>query len=105
MAIRNLGYIAWKNNLSWLEKQEGSKWDALLEKENKKFLGALDKLTIPKHKTTSENGEKWKGWTITSDPFAPEKILSRGSKRFKCWDFDMSEELLVLAIQNKDGFE
>lgn len=105
MAIRDLGYIAWKNNLSWLEKQDGSKWDALLERENKKFLGALDTLSVPKYKTTSEDGEKWKGWTITSEPFTPEKILSRGSKKFKCWDFDLSEDLLVLAIQDKDGFE
>lgn len=101
---RDLGYIAWKNNLSWLEKQEGSKWDALLEKENNRFTDALNGLTVPKI-TVSSNGSKMKGFTIKSDPFTPEKTLTRGSFKCKCWDFTLSEDMLVAGIQDPSGFE
>ena len=35
--IRNLGYIAWKNDLSWMENMSGEKWDFLTKDENRKF--------------------------------------------------------------------
>ena len=40
-AIRNLGYIEWKNDLSWMEKQQGSAWDALIHDENIRFKQCL----------------------------------------------------------------
>ena len=105
MAERNIGYIAWKNNLSWLEKQDGPKWDSLLEKENNRFTDALKGLTIPKSNKSSEDGIKWKGFTIVSEPFSPEQVVSKGSFKCKCWDYDLSEDILVLAVQDPKGFE
>ena len=103
--IRNLGYIAWKNNLSWIEKQKGPKWDSLLERENNRFNNALEGLTIPTFKKSSEDGTKFGTWTITSEPFSPEQTWSLGTFKCKCWDFDLSEDMCVAAIQDPNGFE
>lgn len=103
--IRNLGYIAWKNNLSWIEKQKGPKWDLLLEKENNRFTDALKGLTIPKFKEPSEDGTKLAPWTIISEPFSPQQTWSLNSFKCKCWDFDFSEDLCVAAVQDPKGFE
>lgn len=105
MTERNLGYIAWKNNLSWLEKQDGPKWDLLLEKENNRFTDALKGLIIPKFNKSSEDGIKLKGFTIISEPFGPEQVVSKGSFKCKCWDYDISEDMLVVAVQDPKGFE
>jgi hypothetical protein len=43
-AIRNLGYIEWKNDLSWMEKQKGSQWNALIRDENMRFRKSLKDL-------------------------------------------------------------
>ena len=101
----NLGYVAWKDSLSWMEKQEGAKWETLLKQENTRFTEALDNLKIPSFKKTSSDGLKWKGWNITSEPFSPQQVWSRGDFKVKCWDFDMSEDLVAAAVQDPDGFE
>ena len=103
--IRNLGYIAWKNNLSWIEKQKGPKWDLLVEKENKNFTDSLKGLSIPKIKNSSEDGIQWGPWAVSSDPFSPEQTWSLNSFKCKCWDFDFSEDMCVAAIQDPKGFE
>jgi hypothetical protein len=102
--IRNLGYIAWKNNLSWMERQLGPKWTELIEGENKKFNKALSKLRIPNFKVTSSD-TILNGWKISSEPFSPEQLLERGNFKCKCWDFDMSKDLFVAAVQDPHGFE
>ena len=103
--IVNLGYVAWKDNMSWMEKQEGARWEALLKQENTRFTEALDNLKIPPFKKTSSDGLKWKGWNITSEPFSPQQVWSRGDFKVKCWDFDLSEELVAAAVQDTSGFE
>jgi len=103
--IRNLGYIAWKNNLAWIEKQKGPKWDLLLEKENTRFTNSLKGLSIPKFKKPSEDGTKLGPWTVLSEPFSPEQTWSLNSFKCKCWDFDFSEDICVAAIQDSNGFE
>ena len=103
--IRNLGYIAWKNNLSWLEKQDGPRWNSLIKKENTRFEDKLRHINIPKFNKSSSDGIKWKGYNITSEPFSPEQTWSRGSFNCKCWDADLSDELFVGAVQDPKGFE
>lgn len=103
--IRNLGYIAWKNNLSWIEKQKGPKWNSLIERENTKFTDSLKGLSIPKFKNSSEDGTKFGAWTVSSEPFSPEQTWSLNSFKCKCWDFDFSEDICVAAIQDSKGFE
>jgi protease II len=36
--IRDLGFIEWKQESSWMESMSGKRWDAMVEKENKLFL-------------------------------------------------------------------
>ena len=103
--IVNLGYVAWKDNMSWMEKQHGPRWDTLLEQENAYFTEALYPLKVPSFKKPSSDGLKWKGWKIVSETFTPEKIWSRGNFKVKCWDFDLSEELVAAAVQDPSGFE
>ena len=103
--VRNLGYIAWKNNLSWLETQEGPRWDSLIEKENERFTAALTNLNIPRFDNKISDGNKLNGWHITSEPFSPEQVCSIGSFKCKCWDFDMSKTMFIAAVQDPDGFE
>uniref|UniRef100_A0A6C0DK49 Peptidase S9 prolyl oligopeptidase catalytic domain-containing protein n=1 Tax=viral metagenome TaxID=1070528 RepID=A0A6C0DK49_9ZZZZ len=102
--IRNLGYIAWKNNLSWMEKQLGSKWDKLIDDENRRFKDALNKLSIPRFKTSSSDYQL-NGWKISSEAFSPEQQWSRGFFKCECWDADFNETIFVAAVQDSHGFE
>ena len=101
----NLGYVAWKDNLSWMEKQEGVRWETLLKQENTQFTEELDDLKIPSFKKISSDGIRWKAWKIVSDPFSPEQVWSRGEFKVKCWDIDMSEDLVAAAVQQSSGHE
>ena len=103
--IRNLGYIAWKNNLSWLEGQRGVKWDSLIKKENTQFQEALKNTKVHKFNESSSDGLTWKGYKITSDPFSPEQTWSKGSFNCECWDADVSETMFVAAVQDPRGYE
>jgi hypothetical protein len=104
MAVRNLGYFAWKNNLSWMERQDGSKWDTVVQEENNRFKHALKDLTIPRFHPSS-SGYVWKGWTITNEPFSPEQVWKKNSFKCKCWDADVSKDIFVVAVQDPKGFE
>jgi hypothetical protein len=103
--IRNLGYIAWKNNLSSLESQHGARWNSLIKKENTRFEDALKNIKVPKLSKASSDGIHWKGYKITSEPFSPEQTWSKGSLKCKCWDADVSDTMFVAAVQDPKGFE
>ena len=112
--IRNLGYIAWKNNLSWMESQKGDKWDSLVSSENKYFNNALSKLKYYSKKFQSEmfsnnNTPVWeyKGWTVDYIAFTPQQIWTHKKSGFscKCWDADVSDGYFVAAVQHDKGFE
>ena len=32
--VRDLGFLAWKNDMAWLEPQKGDKWETAIEEEN-----------------------------------------------------------------------
>jgi len=116
-AIRNLGYIAWKNDLSWMERQQGPAWDALVRDENMRFkrtlkgLGPLVKKMESELNSTkvtsSDEPYSLNGWQIESIPFSPEKQWTHSKSGFtcKCWDADISDELFVAAVQVPGGFE
>ena len=44
--IRNLGYVAWKNNLSWLEEQSGPRWASFIKRENNNMYMYLEILVF-----------------------------------------------------------
>ena len=112
--IRNLGYIAWKNNLSWMESQKGDRWDSLVASENKHFNNALSKVKYLSKKFQSEmfsnnNTPAWeyKGWTVDFIAFTPQQIWTHKKSGFscKCWDAHVSDGYFVAAIQDIRGLE
>jgi len=40
--IRDLGFIKWEQESSWMEKMSGERWDSMVKKENKTFLNKLN---------------------------------------------------------------
>jgi len=102
--------MAWKNENAWMEKQEGSRWNSLLEKENAKFTDAIQPL---KSKISRFNGlmksrsspTHYKGWSIESAVFGPEHIWTHGKFKIKCWDADLSSDMFVAAVQSPEGYE
>ena len=112
--VRNLGYIAWKNDLSWMEEQRGPAWDTLVREETMRFRKSLKGLgPLVKQfeaELDSKQGSKpyiLHGWNIQSIPFSPEKQWTHSKSGFtcKCWDADISDELFVAAVQVPGGFE
>lgn len=112
--VRNLGYIVWKNDLSWMEKQQGPAWDTLIRDETMRFrkslkgLGSLVKqFEAELHSKQETTPYILRGWTIESIPFTPVKQWTHSKSGFtcKCWDADSSDELFVAAVQVPGGFE
>uniref|UniRef100_A0A6C0ANF8 Peptidase S9 prolyl oligopeptidase catalytic domain-containing protein n=1 Tax=viral metagenome TaxID=1070528 RepID=A0A6C0ANF8_9ZZZZ len=114
--IRNLGYIAWKNDLSWMETQNGDKWEALIHEENQGFkkslknIGPLVKKMQDELRSDTNDNEKpyiLYGWKIEGELFGPQKKWTHMASGFscKCWDADLSEDIFAAVVQDPDGFE
>jgi hypothetical protein len=41
--IRDLGFISWKDPNAWMEKMKGERWDAMVKRENSRFLKEVEK--------------------------------------------------------------
>ena len=114
--VRNLDYIAWKNNLSWTESQKGKEWDSLIQNENKQFKKAVKPLRPSIEKISKEltkinttliqNLDKW---DIISDDFSPNQTWKHQTIHFslRAWDADFHRGLgyFAGAVQDIDGFE
>jgi len=112
--IRNLGYIAWKNDLSWMEKMSGEKWSSLVSEENNSFRASLRKLKPLVKQMESELKSEdrtspyiLEGWEIVNDEFGPQKTWTHLASGFscKCWDADISEDIFVAVVQLVGGFQ
>ena len=113
---RNLGYIEWKNDLSWMEAQHGNAWDAMISDENMRFRRSLKNIEPLVKKMESELNSVsnrpeqpyiLRGWQIKSVPFTHEKVWTHIKSGFscKCWDADISEDMFVASVQVPGGFE
>ena len=119
--IRDLGFLAWQNDLSWMEGQEGPRWDAAVAFENLQFTDALKRANI-KHMVkeftkdlsiTVSEPDTYKGWSIQHNIFSPVQTWSYGSGSDKftihAWDADLSPatgtKYIAAAVQNPDGYE
>jgi hypothetical protein len=112
--IRDLGFLAWQNDLSWMEGQHGPKWDAAVAFENLQFTDALKPL---KHlvkdftkdlKILESEPDTYKGWQIQHNLFSPVQTWSHKSDKFSidAWDADLSPaKYIAAAVQNPDGYE
>lgn len=43
--IRNIGFLSWKQESSWMESMKGPRWNSMVKRENSIFKDALDKVT------------------------------------------------------------
>lgn len=119
--IRDLGFLAWQNDLSWMEGQHGARWDAAVAFENLQFTDALKPVNV-KHMVkdftkdliiTVSEPDTYKGWSIQHDLFSPVQTWSYGSGSDKfsidAWDADLSpganSKYVAAALQNPDGYE
>ena len=117
--IRDLGYLAWQNDLSWMEGQHGPKWDAAVAFENLHFTDALKSSNV-KHivkefskdlRISESEPDRYKGWQIQNNLFSPVQTWSHKSDKFRidAWDADLSptsdSHYIAAAVQNPDGYE
>jgi hypothetical protein len=94
--IRDLGFIKWKDELSWMESMKGTRWDKMVEKENNNFLKAIQ---TPKELITAkakdfENAKR----TIL---FSYENIILQRNNNFELeWYYkdDSSKKYTVTDI-------
>lgn len=115
--IRNLGYIAWKNDLSWIETQRGKRWDQLVAEENRRFKDRLSliKPLVKKMESELENhtsddkSEPYTlgPWKIEGDEYRHEETWKHIGSGFSCmcFDADYSEDLFVAAVGIPGGYD
>ena len=113
--VRDLGFLAWKNDMAWLEPQKGVKWETAIEEENKRFKESLKGLPLNKFKSElmksipHSHTWSWRGWSIERGPFSPEQTWTHRKSRHvvKCWDADMSMDgrWFAAAVQDSNGYE
>ena len=116
--IRDLGYMAWTNDLAHLETQ--TELDHIVTEENKKFKAALH--PVRSHVQRFKHMLQWKprskappftlkGWEIHKVSFRPEETWQLKNSSFHCtvWDADLGsgsgQDYFAGAVQDSDGFE
>lgn len=109
---RNLGYLAWRNDLSWMESQKGTRWKKAIHDENTAFQNSLEGLKVSSYQKDLKTSQKshpwiWRGWTIESVPFSPVSSWTHSSFQISCWSADLSESgtLFAAAVQDSHGLE
>ena len=109
--VRDLGYLAWKNDLGWMESQKGDKWDNLVKEENMRFQNSMKGLNSKQIEADflkdTVRPWKWRGWTIKKSLYSPEQTWSYKSFECKAWDADISQDFkyFAAAIPDKKGYE
>ena len=115
--MRDLGYLAWSNDLAWMERQSGKRWDTAVRRENERFARALKglKLRIGEFQRdleaatkSDENREwKWSGWTIKMAEYSPIETWSMPSGNFSvnAWDADAAGDYFAAAVPVEGGYE
>lgn len=107
MAVRDLGFLAWRDDLSWLEKQKCGRWEAAVRSENQRFIRALKKVkqiqpTVkPIRPSTVKNG-----WKVYDEEFRPLQTWTNGKLSLtNVSSADIHEDLLAVSLQDSDGYE
>jgi hypothetical protein len=115
--IRNLDYLAWSNDLAWMERQSGKRWDAAVKSENERFAKAIKPLKSRIREFKSDldvvgksektNIWKWSGWTIKRAEYSPIETWSRPLTNFSLdvWDADAIGDYFAAAVPVKGGYE
>ena len=107
MAVRDLGFLAWRNDLAWLESQKGPKWDAAVKSENGRFVRALTKVNqIP---PTVKIIKPWtfkKGWKVQEEDYNPLQTWTKGKLTVtNVSSADIYQDIFAVSLQDPDGYE
>lgn len=120
--IRDLGFLAWKDELAWTERMSGSRWTRLLSSENRRFTAALRGHEATAKRAASEargiaqsRGSQeawvWRGWDVGGESFSPTQVWRwvNGDGKFKvcAWDADVDDRtgLMAAAVPDPHGWE
>ncbi|NBO53678.1 MAG: hypothetical protein EBU84_03590, partial [Actinobacteria bacterium] len=115
--IRDLGYLAWSNDLAWMEGQSGKRWDAAVKSENQRFARALAPLKNRVREfqrdleaaSESEKGKawKWSGWAIKKAEYSPVETWCMPQTGFSvdAWDADVAGDHFAAAVAVEGGYE
>lgn len=112
--VRDLTYLAWKNDLAWMEKQSGTKWESLIQSENTAFTESLKPISEKVKDFKQILGVKshshpftLKGWEIKGDMFSPVQVWKFKGTKFTCnaWDADVIEGFFAAAVPDPKGYE
>jgi len=111
--IRDLGFLAWKNDLSWMESQIGPRWASAVAFENKQFADSLKPIQPLIRSFTRDldlahgKSEPWthKKWSVKQSAFSPVQTWSYKNFRLEAWDADTAKSYLAAAVQDKGGYE
>jgi len=115
--VRDLGFLEWKNDLSWMEAQDGIRWKRAVHRENEQLVGALkpikdvvNKFTEDLNESLERSPEPWvfEGWQVVADAFAPCETYSYGVEfKVTAWsaDVDKSGRYFAAAAVDPDGYE
>jgi len=115
--IRDLGYLAWSNDLAWMERQSGKRWDSTIKGENNRFARALAPLRSRirefqrdldrASESEYDTPRKWSGWTIKYAEYSPIESWSKPSTGFSvdAWDADAAGDHFAAAVPVEGGYE
>jgi hypothetical protein len=111
--VRDLGFVSWKNEMAWMEKQKGTQWTTIINHESELFTRSLNGLDVNDFKrdlvseTQKHHPWEWRGWTIKRSGFSNDQIWKRGSFKKRCWSADISKDgkWFAATVQNSEGFE
>ena len=113
--IRDLGYLAWSNDLAWMESQSGKRWDKVIRSENARFntlrpiRDRVKRFTRDLKDLDSETEElhKYGPWSVKSAEFSPiETWMHRPTKFFvDAWDADYRSDYFAAAVPVEGGYE
>jgi pimeloyl-ACP methyl ester carboxylesterase len=115
--IRDLGYLAWSNDLAWMEGQSGKRWDVAVKSENQRFARALAPLKNRVREfqrdleaaSESEKGKawKWSGWAVKKAEYSPVETWCMPHTSFSvdAWDADAAGDHFAAAVAVEGGYE
>jgi len=106
MAVRDLGFLAWRNDLAWLESQKGPKWDAAVKSENQRFMRALRRVKqIP---PTVKTIKPWTfiGWKVQEYDYSPLQTWTKDKLSLtNVSSADLHNDIFAASLQDPDGYE
>ena len=97
--IRNIGFLCWKQESSWMESMKGKRWDSMVKRENKLFKDSVYKVSTKEELLQKQEDFKQANGTMV---FSYENIVFKlnnseyeytlNSKTYNVSDFDVYKD-------------